>query len=294
MDVRVGAQIQPQHASYEDMRRTWVEVENLGADTLFTWDHFYPLYGEPEGRHFECWTLLAAMAEVTERVEFGALVACNSYRNANLHADMARTVDHISGGRHIFGIGAGWFQKDYDEYGYEFGTAPGRLKDLEASMPVIEERLGRLNPPPARRKLPVLIGGGGEKVTLKLVARYGDACNVGGGDVDRIKRKLDVLKGHCDDFGRDYNEITRSTSVNVHLLQEGEDPERATSTARAGQDYGEYAREYIVGTPEQVADHLAPMADAGIDYFIVYLPRVAYDPEPVRRFASEVIPRLRD
>jgi len=220
--IRIGMHIQPQHATYAKIRDTVARAEDIGADVVYDWDHFYPLYGDPDGAHFECWTMLGAWAEQTSRIEIGALVTCNSYRNPELLADMARTVDHVSGGRLILGIGSGWFQRDYDEYGYPFGTVSSRLDDLGASLPRILARWDKLNPAPTRR-IPILIGGGGEKKTLRLTAQYASMWH-GFGNPEQAAHKGKVLDEWCAQFGRDPAQIERSLGVGEKSPAELADP----------------------------------------------------------------------
>jgi probable F420-dependent oxidoreductase len=211
--IRIAAQLHPQHGDYPNLRRAVVRAEFMGYDIAYTWDHFFPLYGTQDERHLECWTLLAAWAEATSRIELGPLVACNSYRNPNLVADMARTIDRISGGRFILGLGSGWKKRDYDEYGYEFGTRGSRLEALAEALPVMRHRLGVLDPPPVRL-MPILIAGSGRRRTTRLVARFADSWHAGFPDrPDELEPAVAALRTWCAEIDRDPAEIEWGVGV---------------------------------------------------------------------------------
>ncbi len=294
---------------YEAMTRVGqVAEESGGYDSIWLYDHFHTVPEPTMNTVFECWTATAGLSRDTSSIKIGQMVTCNGYRNPALLAKVASTVDVMSNGRLLFGLGAGWYEHEWRAYGYGFPELRDRMRAFREACEIIHrmwtedevvfdgeyykvdkpinEPKGVRDPHPS-----FWIGGSGEKVTLKLVAKYGDACNVGGG-VERLKHKFGVLKGHCDDIGRDYEEITRSTSINVYLLEEGEDPEAVTKEARGSKSYEEYSREFMVGTAEQLSERLQPLVDAGVNYFIVYMPRVAYDPAPIEKFAKEVIPNF--
>jgi probable F420-dependent oxidoreductase len=219
---KVGVQLHPQLTTMDTLLGAAKMVEAMGCDSLWTWDHFSPLYGPPQGEHFEGWVTLTAMAMATESIQVGHLVGCHSYRNPDLVADMARTLQHVVGDRVTLGLGSGWFEKDYLEYGYDFGTAIGRLRRLEADLPRYVERLGKLNPAP-HAKIPLLIGGGGEKVTLKIVAKFADAWNLVGGNHEAFAAKNAILDQHCADLGRDPAEIERTVLIGAEDLDHVEE-----------------------------------------------------------------------
>ena len=295
---------------YEAMTRVAKVAEESSAyDSIWLYDHFHTVPEPTMNTVFECWTATAGLSRDTSSIKIGQMVTCNGYRSPALLAKMASTVDVMSNGRLLFGLGAGWYEHEWRAYGYGFPELRDRMRAFREACEIIHhmwteddvvfdgeyykvdkpinEPKGVSKPHPS-----FWIGGGGEKVTLKLVAKWGDACNVGGGNVARLKHKFDVLKGHCDDVGRDYEEIIRSTSINVYLLEEGEDPEEATQEARGAQSYDEYSRRFMVGTAREISERLQPMVEAGVNYFITYLPRVASDPAPVERFARGVIPNF--
>jgi F420-dependent oxidoreductase-like protein len=279
-------------------------------DSIWIYDHFHTVPRiEPE-TVFEAWTITAALARDTSRVRVGQMVTCLGYRNPALTAKMASTVDVLSHGRLNYGIGAGWYEHEWRAYGYGFPETRDRMRAFREATQIMvkmwtEETptfegeyyriAGPINEPRGVQKpYPSLwIGGGGEQITLKLVAQYGNACNVMG-PPDTLKHKFNVLAEHCNTVGRNYDEIIRSTSVNIVFVKPGDDLATATENVRAIYNWSveDLQRMGIVGTPEQVATQLQPLIDAGADYILTYFPRIAYDHEPLHLFAEQVVPRL--
>lgn len=296
---------------YEAMTRVAKEADSIATyDSIWVYDHFHTVPQPTQEAVFECWTITSALARDTQRVNIGQMCTCNGYRNPSLLAKIASTVDVLSHGRLYCGFGAGWYEHEWRAYGFGFPETRERMRAFREGCEILYKMWtedkptfegeyyhirGPINEPKGARKphLSFWIAGGGEQVTLKLVAKYANASNFGGKPED-VKRKLEVLQGHCATVGRDYNEITRSTNANIVLLKSGEDPERSTEKIRAayGWTYEQLTQQAIVGTPEQVAARLQALVDAGINYIITYFPRIAYDYEPMHRFADEVAPLL--
>jgi F420-dependent oxidoreductase-like protein len=286
--------------------------EQTGFDSIWVYDHFHTVPEPTMNTTFECWTITATLARDTKRINVGQMVSCNGYRNPALFAKIASTVDVASHGRLYAGFGAGWYEHEWLAYGYGFPETKERMGMFREAVQIIHKMWTEdkpsfsgkrytidepINEPKnaGEKKIPLWIGGGGEKVTLRLVAQYGDACNVGGGNPDVIKHKLDILEGHCEREGRDCNEITKSTTFEVYPIAPGADPRQATARVREyrdGMGYEDFTKGVRVGTAEQLAEQIQAGVDAGANYIINYIPGLAYDTEPMHRYNEEVMPLI--
>ncbi len=295
---------------YEAMTAVGKVAEQTGYDSIWIYDHFHTVPTPEIETCFEAWTITAALARDTERIKIGQMVTCNGYRNPALLAKIASTVDVLSHGRLLCGLGAGWYEHEWKAYGYGFPELRDRMRAFREACEILvrmwtDEKAsfqgeyysldGAINEPKGVQKphIPLWIGGGGEKVTLKLVAQWGNASNFGGGDLEVVNHKLGILRQHCEKLGRNFDELDRSTNMNIFLLAEGDDPEQATAATRGDTPYEDFARHYFVATVDEIAEHIQKLIDEGINYFITYFPRVAYDHTMLKRFADHVIPRFR-
>jgi F420-dependent oxidoreductase-like protein len=288
------------------------QAETLNYDSIWLYDHFHTVPRVELVSMFECWTTLSALAMETEKIGLGQIVTCNSYRNPALLAKMASVLDVISGGRLLFGIGAGWYEHEYLGYGFEFPKPSIRIGMLDEAVQIIkkmwtEEKVdfrgkyynmkNAINYPKPLQKPhpPILIGGGGEKLTLRIVAKYAGIYNWWShGTVEDFKIKLDVLKRHCEEIGRDYKEIEKSYSTDVII---GESEKEVQSLTRELIEDRWISKEELkfklVGTPEQCIEQLEKLVELGTTYFILYFAR-ALETRSYELFAKEVIPEFKD
>jgi len=306
--VKFGALCWNQYTDWPSLFEAGVRADRLGYHSLWTWDHLYPIIGDSHGPIFEGWLVLTAWAQATSRVRIGLMVGANTFREPTLVTKMATTLDHISDGRAILGIGAAWFEEEHIGLGLRFGDgAPERLRWLGEALPVIRgmldgtepsasgphyaARAARNLPPPVQAHLPILVGGGGERVTLKLVAKYADACNVGGG-IESVRRKDAILREHCQAVGRDQAEIERTTGIGtVFIRDDRAEAERLFRAAFERNRIANLLKDQPVGTPEDVAERLAPYLDLGFRHLVAGIP-ATYDEESMTRLITDVKPIL--
>jgi len=289
--------------AYETMTRVAQEAEALGFDSVWLYDHLHTVPVPTQEVTFECWMSTAALARDTKRVRIGQIVTCNSYRNPALLAKMASCVDVMSHGRLDFGIGAGWYEHEYRAYGYDFPDAPTRLRQLREAVQVIlkmwteDEAVfegqyyqvrGAINQPKGVQKphIPLLIGGGGEQVTLKMVAQFADACNVGHLDNEGLVHKFAVLKKHCEEIGRDYNSLRRTVLFNCAIAETDQAALAKSDPFRRNIPSGRIREQALVGTPDTIRRRLAEIEQTEAQEIILYMPDTT-QLEPLRLFARE-------
>jgi F420-dependent oxidoreductase-like protein len=309
-DLRFGIHSGQQHATFDEYLAIWRLAEDVGLDWASVFDHFLPIQSDPTGPCFEGFTLLSAMAAHTERLRCGIIVTGVTYRNPAVLANMAATIDHVSGGRMELGLGAAWYEDEHDQYGIPFPRIGVRMDMLDDACRIVkalwtEETAtvagqhfsvtdARCEPKPVQSPLPLWIGGSGEKRTLRIVAEHATGWNTFHGDVAEYQHKLDVLAGHCADVGRDPSEIRKQVVLRA-ILDDTEDAalDRARERAeRAGVPVDQLTAGMIVGTPEQCAARLEEHRRLGVADFLV-LARPPADARTIELFAQEVAPAVR-
>ncbi len=311
-DLKTGILLWSQAATWPEMLDAAKRVDHLGYDHLWTWDHLYAIFGDPYQPIVEGWTALAGWAMATERTRLGLLVGANTFRNPGLVAKTAATVDHISGGRAILGIGGAWMEPEHTAHGIDFGSGFGqRLDWMDESVAAMRALLdgeavtsepgGRYSfqglvhaPLPVQKRVPIMIGGSGEKKTLRTVAKYADMWNAMG-PVDLMAHKVEVLRGHCDAVGRDISEIEFTLGVKLTIRDDKAEAVRVREAAMVHNmtPHADIADDdtFWEGTPEEIAERLAPYVALGFTTIISEQP-APYDVETLERFIGEVKPLI--
>lgn len=295
---------------YESVRRVAIESEKLGFDSVWLCDHFNPCHAPPHEPVLEAWTTLSALSSQTTRVRLGTLVLCNSYRYPQVLAKMASTLDVISNGRLEFGIGAGWYESEYEAYGIPFPKVSIRIKQLREAIQVIKKmwtedeatftgdyyRLKNAicDPKPVQQPHPpIWVAGLGEKLTLRIVAEFANGCNFWGVTPLQYKHKLHVLKQYCENIGRNSDDIQKSWSGVILITKDERELKARIHEFRAcGLLSEEPDQNYLIGTAEDCLKRLKEYVDVGVTYFILNFMDV-WESEPLQLFADNIISALR-